>query len=245
MKFLKIISISLGAIAVSAFYLSCAKSNPDFQKIGVTDDDFSNAALVQVFDATVNSTRNYVYVDGVPVTGTALTYGNVFPSGAYAFKVKAGLRSFLIKDTLSASTQAKITFAENFNAAKNYIIFMYDTTTTAKQVTVQNDMTFFASDSAAYIKFANFIYNSSDVPAVDIFSKRANANLFTNVSRTQVTGYLPYAANGNDTLLVRETGTTNLLTQLNAFYATPRRSYTLIYRGSHRGTRALSAFTND
>ncbi|MDP4264285.1 MAG: DUF4397 domain-containing protein [Bacteroidota bacterium] len=242
MKFLKIITISLGAIAVSSLYLSCAKNKPTL--VGVTDNDFSNSSLVQVYDATVSSSRTYVYVDGAPVTGSPLSYGSVFPSGAYAFKVNAGLRSFVIKDTLSATTQARLAFPENFVAGKNYTIYMYDTTPSAKQITIQNDVVF-PADTAARVKFANFIYNSSDVPAVDIFSKRINANLFTNISRTMVTDYIPYASNGNDTLLVRETGTTNLLATLNAFYATPRRSYTFIYRGSHRGARVLAAFTNN
>lgn len=241
MKFFKITTISLGAVLVSGLYLSCTKTTPS---VASTDQDFNNAALVQVYDATVNSSRNYVYVDGNAVTGSAMAFGNVFPSGAYAFKVNAGLRSFVIKDTLSTSTQARIAFAENFDSKKNYIIFMYDTTTTAKQLTVQNDIVF-PADTAARVKFANFIYNSSDVPAVDIFSKRVNANIFTNIPKTVVTGYIPFPASVNDTLLVRETGTTNLLATLNGFNATPRRSYTLVYRGSHRGTRTLSFFSNN
>lgn len=241
MKFLKITTLSLVAIIVSFLYLACTKNRPH---VTVTDTDLSNSTLVQVFDATVSSVRTYVYVDGTPVTGSVLAYGSIFPATAYAFKVKAGLRSFLIKDTLNTSTQAPISFAENFDIGKNYTIFMYDTTPSAKQITVLNDVVI-PADTTARVKFVNLIHNSFAVPAVDVFSTRRNENVFTNISKTQSTAYIPYASAFTDTLLVRETGTTNLLASLIGFVPTQKRSYTLIYRGSHRGTRVLSAFTNN
>ena len=245
MRIFKIMLPGLGIMVSALFYLSCSKDHG--KNVAPLEEDFNNSALVQVFNATVSSTRTYIYVDGVPVTGATLTYGNVFPGGgAFAFKVKGGLRAFLIKDTLLTSTQAQIAFSENFQSGqgKTYTIFMYDTTTIAKQLTVENTMVI-PSDTTARLKFANFIYNSGGTPAVDVFSVKKNANLFTNVSKTQVTDFIPYASGVSDTLLVRETGTTNLLASLNSFNATLKRSYTIIYRGSFKGTRALSAFPNN
>jgi len=222
--------------------MSCVKETG--KEIAKEENNFSNKALVQVFNATVSSTRTYVYVDGAPVTGAALTYGNVFPSSAYSFNVAGGLRAFLIKDTLSTSTQKPITFAENFDAGKNYTIFMYDTTPSAKQLTIQSDI-IIPSDTTARVRFANFIHNSAAVPAVDVFSKLRNENIFTNVLKTEATGYISYASAVGDTLIIRETGTMNQMAVLNGFNPTRKRSYTLIYRGSHRGTRVLSAFANN
>jgi hypothetical protein len=242
MKLLKIIIIILWVAPASLLYLSCTKTAP--VKLAAVDTDLNNAALVQVVNATVGSTRTYVYVDGNPVTGATLSFGSVFPASGFTFKVTPGLRSFSIRDTLRTSTQVPIIFAENFEAGKKYIIFMYDTTTLAKQITVDNDLVI-PSDTSARLRFANFIYNSGVNLPVDVFSKRLNANIFTNVSKTQVTPYIPFSSSVNDTFLVRETGTTNLLATLNGFNATPKRSYTLIYRGSYLGTRVVSTFTND
>jgi uncharacterized protein DUF4397 len=242
MKLLKIIIIILWVVPASLLYLSCAKTAP--VKLAAVDINLNNAALVQVVNATVGSTRTYVYVDGNPVTGSTLSFGSVFPGSGFTFRVTPGLRSFSIRDTLKTSTQIPINFFENFEAGKKYIIFMYDTTTLAKQITVENDLVI-PADTSARLRFANFIYNTGTPLPVDVFSKRLNANIFTNVSKTQVTPYIPFASSVNDTFLVRETGTTNLLATLNGFNATPKRSYTLIYRGSYLGTRVLSTFTND
>src|SRR5204863_1231693 len=243
MKLLKIISLYLGTVSMCCLYMACSKSNND--KIAAEDKDLKSSAVVQVYNAVVNSTgTTNVYVDGVPVTGAALTFGTAFPASGYAFKVKPRLRGFSIRSTSTSPVQAPIIFSENFEPNKKYLIIMYDTTTTAKQLTFENNIVI-PSDTTARVKFANFIYNNTDVLPVDIFSKRRNQNIFSNVSRTQVTDFIPYASSVSDTLIVREAGTLNQLTVLNGFSPTPKRSYTLIYRGSHKGTRTLSSFTND
>jgi hypothetical protein len=243
MKLTKILTACGAMLILMTLALSCTKKTG--KDVAKEDTNFSNKTLVQVFDATVNSASTHVFVDNNQVTGTALAYGSLFPSSSYAFQVDGGLRSFSIRSTAAGTTQTPINFSENMLVGKNYTIFTYDTTTSAKQLTVLNDIVI-PSDTTARVKFANFIHNSSDLPGVDVFSVRRNENIFTNIKRTQVTDYIPYAAATpvTDTLLVRETGTTNLLTALNGFNPVRKRSYTLIYRGSYKGTRALSSFTN-
>jgi len=125
-------------LACSVFVLSCFKNPPE---VVVENNDFGDKTLVQVFNATVNSTgTTHVFVDGSPVTGAALTYGTLFPSSAYAFAINAGLRSFTIRSTSAGTTQTPIVFSENMVSGKNYTIFMYDTITAAKQVTVVSDI---------------------------------------------------------------------------------------------------------
>ena len=73
--------------------------------------------------------------------------------------------------------------------------------------------------------------------------------MFTNIQVTDVTDFISYTSSLSDTLYVRETGTTNLLTQLNGFNPTAKRSYTLIFRGRYQTTtgtiaRTLSSFIN-
>jgi hypothetical protein len=242
MKFFKIIRLSLGLIALSSVYLSCTKNNP---KLATTDSDFSNSTLVQVFDATVKSTRNYIYVNSVPVSGAALAYGGVFPATAYAFKVSGGLTSFLIKDTLSTTTQTPLSFAENMQVGRSYTIFTFDTITSVKQATVINNIVV-PTDTTARLRFANFVYNFSSVPNVDVYSFRrgTTAPVFSNLPTTQVTEFIPYASGLTDTLYVYATGTTSpLIVKALVPILTPTRSYTAAYSGSYGGTKAISTFT--
>lgn len=242
MKFLRIIIISLGAVAVSSLYLSCAKPNPE--KIGATEDGFSNATMVQVFDAAFGTTRNYVYVDAFPVSGVTFAYGGVFPATAYAFKVQAGLRAFMIRDTLKTSTQSQLTFAENMLVGKHYTIFMYDTLTSVKQSTVLNNIVV-PADTTARLRFANFIYNKAALANVDVYSFRRGTTtaVFSNVPTTGVTDFIPYASGLTDTLYVYATGTTTpLLVKVAIPSLTPTRSYTAAYTGRYTGTRTISTF---
>src|SRR6185295_19314095 len=122
-----------GVVLALGILPSCRKATG--KEIAIDDYNLANKTLVQVFDATVGSASTHVFIDGNQVTGSALAYGSVFPSSAYAFKVDAGLRSFNIRNTTAGTTQAPITFAENFDVSKNYTVFMDDTATSAKQLT--------------------------------------------------------------------------------------------------------------
>lgn len=249
MKLIKIYTYGMISLLSAGLIVSCTKS---FDEKITPLTDFSDKTLAQVFVATVGASRNYVYVDGKAVTGAAMVSGSVFPSTGYAFSVTGGVRSFMIRDTLATSTQVPLVFAENMQVGKLYTIFAYDTITTPKQVTVPANIVI-PADSTARLRLANFVHNSFDVPGVDVFSKRRNANIFTNVRRTEVSEFIPYAsasqnplytANSNDTLFIRETGTMNALVTINGFNPTAKRSYTLVYRGSHRGTKTASIFAN-
>jgi hypothetical protein len=242
MKHLKIFIIYTGVAAISCLQLSCSKTVVD--RISAVDDDFNNKSIVQVVIATVNAARNYVYVEGQPVTGAALSTGSIFPSSGYGFSVGGGLKSFLVRDTLRTSPQVPLTFAENMGAAKHYTIFMYDTITATKQKTVLDNIVV-PTDTTARIRFANFIYNSSAVPAVDVYSFIRSANIFTNVPVTEVTDFISYPSRAPvDTLYVMEAGTSNLLLKVSTATLTPKRSYTFVYRGSHRGTKTSSLYAS-
>jgi hypothetical protein len=81
------------------------------------------------------------------------------------------------------------------------------------------------------------------MPNVDIFSIKRQENIFTNISPTTVTEFIPIASALNDTLFVRPTGTLTNLTQLNGLVPTARRTYTVIFRGSYRVTTGAAART--
>ena len=240
-----IIKWAAGSTLLLAFMLQACIKEPSTSL--TTQNDFSNSSLIRVFIATVNANRNYIYMDGKPLNGSALTSGGMFPAaGIYASNIPPGVNGFLVRDTLAATTQIPLSFAENMQVNKNYTIFMYDTITTPKQKTVETRYVV-PADTSCRIRFANFIYNPSDVPAIDIFSFTRNANIFTNVPVTGVTDFIAYATNlATDTLYIRETGTsTNIIkVTLSSSTLNDKRSYTLVYRGSHRGTRVATLYTD-
>ncbi|MBC7874372.1 MAG: DUF4397 domain-containing protein [Ferruginibacter sp.] len=227
---------------------SCTKQEAKI--VAQQQTNFTNSSLVQVYVATVNASRNYIYVDGAAVTGAALASGSLFPGGVATIgtNVPAGLRAFLVRDTLPAATQVPLVFAENMQNGKFHTIFLYDTISTPKQKTVLTNIVI-PADTTARLRFANFVFSRTDVPAVDIFSKRRGVNLFTNVKVTDVSDFIPIPSAFNDTFFVRETGTTNQLAVFNGFNATQKRSYTLVFRGRYQTTtgtvvRTLSSFIN-
>jgi hypothetical protein len=272
MKVTTIIKSFSAVIATALLAVSCVKETG--MKTAATQLNYSNKAYVQVYNATLSSTRNYVYVDGNAVTGAAVAYAATFPSTPSLFTVTSGTRVFLIKDTLLTSTQPPMSFAEGVEAGRYYTIFMYDTVNAAKHKTVTNNIVI-PSDTTSRVRFANFAYSPFAIPAIDIFSVKRNANIFSNVSTTEVTEYIPFASSSktveNDTLYVRIAGSgVNLMNRTVTTSGTPPvtvttfspvqiivaptrlRSYTLIFRGGWRTdlttaatVRALSFFSGN
>jgi hypothetical protein len=237
MKFINKIILVFGVLAISMFYLSCSRETPHIAPPG----NVSDGATAQVFNATVKAARNYVYVDGVPVSGIVFAYQGVFPGTAYGFKVAPGSRTFIIKDTTSTTTQAPLTFTQNMDAGKSYTIFTYDTITSTKQVTITNNIVV-PTDTSSRLRFANFIYNTSAVPNVDVYSfRKPGTPVFANVATNQVTEFIPYSSGITDTLYVYAAGTTSpLIVKQLVPSLVATRSYTSIYNGSYRGTKAVT-----
>jgi hypothetical protein len=255
-----IISILIAGVLT----VSCTKT---FDEKIVSQTDLSNNSVAQVFNAMVNTNRNYLYIDGKIINGGApMTPGSLFPATGSGINVPGGDRSFLVRDTLTATTQLPLSFAQSLKASKRYTLFMYDTITTPKQKTVETDI-IVPADTSARIRLANFVYSSSAVSAIDIYSANKKANIFTNIQTTDVTNYIPYPSGIADTLYVRLTGTGvdlmnitpptplpgNIPTPIR-FIITPaaRRSYTFVFRGSYLTSltnaaqvRTLSAFANN
>lgn len=235
---------TLGLLTLVVTLLTSCEKTFD-EKLAQDKNIGDQSGIVQLYIATVGATRNYIYVDGVPQNGAALTAGSVFPTVGYGFVVPMGQRVFQVRDTLRTSTQVPISFDNIMEWGKNYTIFTYDTITAVKQKTVTTTITI-PSDTSCMVRFAHFAYSSAAVPNIDIYSFKRMGNVMTNLSPTAVSSYISFPSRLNDTLQVREAGTSTVLAQLNGFLGTDKRSYTLIYRGSHRVSTArfLSSFVN-
>lgn len=236
MKLTKIIktggAIMAGLIAFSA----CQKK--EGKEVAFEQNDFTTKSVLQVINASIPNAatdprRVYVYVDSRPVNGAALAFASMFPSSGSGFAVTAGYSTFLVRDTATTATQPQISFAENFQAGKAYTIFLYDTFTAVKQKTVQTDIVI-PSDTTARLRFANFVYHPTQIPGIDIFSKKRNQFVATNLQVTQVTDYMPYASSLADSFIVSENGNPSNLLDTLVFNPTRKRSYTLVFMGRWR-----------
>lgn len=227
-----------GFLATGLVFSACEKT---FKNELPVDKDMNDNSIVQVYLTTLNTNRNFLYVDNKPVNGASMVPGTLFPATGYGFSVSSGLKAFLLRDTLSAATQPPLAFSQQLDVGKHYTLFVYDTFTTPKQKIVQDNIVV-PADTSTRIRFANFIYNNTAVPAVDIFSWNRNANLVTNLAVTDVSNFIPYPSRlAVDTFYVRETGTSNLLLKLTLTGGlTDKRSYTFVYRGSHKVGKLLN-----
>jgi hypothetical protein len=230
MRINKIIIASL--LSGACFLASCEKEE---EREIPEQMNLSSKAIVKVYNATISSTRNNIYIDNIAITGTTGVYGfgAAFPNTVYGFIVEPGTRTVLIKDTAATTTQPPITFTATFEAGKAYTIFTYDTVNKAKGKMVETPIVI-PSDTSIRVRFANFAHiHTGPSPNVDVFSKRRNMNIFSNVPFTGVTDYIS-APQIIDTLFVTAAGTTTpILDTLVTFNPTQKRNYTLVWRGRY------------
>jgi hypothetical protein len=240
MKKLHIIQILSLLLVMMTLVVSCTK---EYQSIVTEETDLSNKAYVKFYNGIVNSNRTYIYSELVPLNGATVAYGSVFPalSPSYA-ALNPGSVNIVMRDTLVPTTQFPLNFFAELEKGKYYTVFAYDSLNSPKRKVVLDNIQQFG-DTTARIRFANFPYSSAAIPNVDIYSAKRKENIFTNISTTTVTDFIPYASALSDTLFVRATGTTTNLTQLNGLLPTAKRSYTVIFRGSYRVTSGTAART--
>jgi hypothetical protein len=229
------------AIAITAGTLLLQSCQKSFDKKLAADYYTGTGSTIQVFVGTVGASRNYVYVDGQPVNGSALSTGNLFPGTGFGYSVKSGLRNMMVRDTLSTTTQATLVFAQNFDIGNNYMIFTFDTITAPKQKTVRTPITI-PTDTTCRVRFANFAYNGvAETPAIDIVSLGKNEIVATNVRYTDVTDFIVHPSRiGTEAFQIRLAGTTTVLATSTVSTLLPQRMYTVVYRGSHRATSGTS-----
>lgn len=232
--------IITGILAIIMVISSCTK---EFNYIIVEQKDLAGKASVKFYNSIVNSSRNYVYADNIPVTGsiTSFTTAALFPavSPSY-FMLDAGSRTILVKDTLVTTLQVPLEVKSTFEAGKYYTLIAYDSLTSPKMLSITDNIQL-PTDTTSRLRFVNVVYSTTPVSNVDIYSFKRQANVFTNISIGQATDFVPYASALSDTLQIRTTGTTTSLAQLNSVVLTQKRSYTIVFRGSYKTTAGTLA----
>ena len=229
---------------------------------------FSNTeglAFIKFFDASPNFRSIFkgadsfnIYVNGVKVNGSQLTYNSIFPSVANVYAgVPAGPQSIRItvngKATPDSITLAS--FNKTLEQGAYYSLFLTDSALKnidSKQMWIRDQ--FLVTDTNNYtIRFVDAVMN--DPIAVDVYSYRKGANLFTGITPGTATPFvlMPYTILP-DTFYVRQTGTMTEIARINivngSTTATNRgRPYTILYKGGFGLTstkaRSLTIFPND
>lgn len=226
---------------------SCTKDHGNTTRANEMKD-FGNMARVQIYNTAPGTARTFAYADAKRLNGAAFIYSNTAHTGSgLSYAVMAGLRAFVVRDTLGSSIQPQISFAEDFQANKNYTIFLYDTMSAIKQKTVMTDIVKTNDNTTTRVRFANFTWLKGGTPPnVDLYSKNQNSIILSDVPYTGVTDFVTLPTGATDSLFVRETGTmTNLAA--GAFTFMPNESYTVVYRGRYNpGTfaKTLASFIN-
>ncbi len=238
MKLFKIAGLA-GVVATAL--LACNKDKVETAQAEVVDD-FSNLAKVQVQNAALGIQRNFLFMDAGRLSGTVMQYTQTtsanftYLGNGLTYGIAPGTHSFTLRDTLTTSPQPALSFTGNFQANKSYTIFFYDTLSSVKQLTVENNIEI-PTDTSARVRFANFVFVKNGLPSnVDVYSKLLDANVFSNIPVKDVTPFIPYrtgtrfTSGVTDSLIVRAAGTMNALDTATVTF-NQKRSYTLLYRG--------------
>ncbi len=214
--------------------------------------DFSTS-----FRQVVNGSDSFnVYVNGVKVNGTFLTYNSIFPTITNLYiGVPAGPQAIRItvNGKLTPDSITLASFNKTLTAGNYYSFIITDSllkSDESKQIFVQDNFTI--SDTTHFtLRFIHAILNDSVGKNVDVYSTRQAANIFSNISPGTVTPFttLPYTL-ANDTLIVRRPGRLDTLARLNLVVFARQRALTLVYKGqpgTTTGTKArgLVIYTNN
>ena len=218
--------------------VSCTK---DFDGRATENNNLVQSSFLRFYSGSLGAVRNFISVDNQRLNGTPLVMGGVFPgaSTVTAFTTIApGTRSVTIVDSAVVPAQNTLTFSQSFLAGQYYTIYSYDTTNAVKALVV-NDLINIPTDTTCNLKFVNIIFSSQPVTPtinVDVWSRVRQATIFSNIAPLAVSAVIPHRTAVNDTLDIRQAGTTTILASVNGFTFNQRRNYTLVFRGRYQAT---------
>lgn len=245
---------------------SCKKDLKLVNAVSTTE----GLAFIKIIDASPNFRNVFkgadsfnIYVNGVKINGSQLTYNSVFPAAIanlYA-GVPAGPQS--IRITVNGKlTPDSITLGslnKTLDAGSYYSFIITDEAlgaNEARQMFIKDNFALVDTNNFT-VRFVNAVLN--DAGPVDVYSFRRAANIFTNVAPATATPFvnLSYTLPTSllsDTLYVRATGTLTDIAKVtvnasSAIFFNRGRAYTLLYKGQFGVTgtkaRALILYTNN
>lgn len=168
------------------------------------------------------------------ITGTTLAYDSYFPTttntyvaldpGTHTLRFSIG--GVVLADSINFyNTQVQL------EAGKKYSYFLTDN--------IKSNAMFLADNVPAVdtnsiaLRFVHAILNDTAGKAVDVYSKRNNAVIFSSRNAATSSDFATFAYTSvSDTLVVRRAGTSFALATLNGFSSTKGRSYSIVYKGN-------------
>jgi len=161
-------------------------------------------SVFAVINASPNCPSSDFYINNVMVNATAFTYNNYLgyfngPVGLSKFGLyDEGTLTAIATDTLTLkANQAYSVFFTNLIATPTFVVF--------------RDTIYAPAASSASIRLVNV---SPDAPNVDLAI--GGAVFATNITYKQASKFVAIPVASNDTLMIRQTGTTNVLAKVSA-----------------------------
>lgn len=257
----KFLFVLVLAGCVLTFGIACKKDYLVKTPAPAADSSFAYIKIADIspsFRSMMKSPDTFtVYLDSTRLS-TPLSYGVTFPNNAgtvvnaYA-AIPPGTHKLRISFKGTTTADSTITsFTESFTAARYYTFMITDSLLATRDTARMFIQDYFPAPlTGTYnLRFINAVINDTPGLAVDLYSTRKNANLFTKIKPDSVTSFqaLAYNAQLNDTIFVRRSGTTfNLavVAKAGGLVFTPgnQRSYTICFQGNGTlttGTKARS-----
>ncbi len=273
MKIIKIVTLVI-CISLLGIY-SCKKSSnliDDNNKwVYLDSTNTANIKIMQVFagntpqlPTAANATTGpqvFIYANGQKLNGLSLgyasawpttnVYGNI-PSGSVKFDViiarmdltvVPNIPKFIAGDTLGSITAT-------LDKGKFYSLFIGDTVPTVR-LTLKEDVFVTPSTNKYKIRLANFSMNNLPTDTFNLFSRRENAEIITDITHKNVSDWVELSVPMlSDTFEIRRKGfTTTYLNALlpgatnPAFSPASLRMYTIVVRGKTGVTAKTNAAT--
>jgi hypothetical protein len=208
------------------------------------------------FAAVFNAPDNFnIVVGGVngQRIAAALTYNSAFPSNTTNTNTYAAVPSgsqdirLVLKGVVNIDSVGIATIPKNLEAGNYYTLVITDSITTTPDYSkiFTQDVFPIPVPGTYLVRFIHAVMNDTAGKKVDVYSFRAGANIFTNLSPGNVTGF--NLTNYNtipDTISIRRSGTTFELARVNNIPFNSERVYTICYRGDKlsTGTKPRGAF---
>ena len=258
-KFILIFVCAIGLLS------ACKKTLELVDPVSKTD----GLAYLKIIDASPNFRQTYkgsdsfnVYVNGVKINGPQLSYNSMFPVSTSLYSaVPAGPQSIrlTVNGKLTPDSITLVSLNKTLEAGSYYSFIVTDEALTANE-----SRQMFIKDNFALTDTNNFTLRFvhaalNDPGAVDIYSFRRAANIFTNISPASATPFvtLPFTVPSSilsDTFYVRRTGTLIDIAKVavnvtNSIFLNRGRAYTILYKGQFGVTgtkaRSLILYTNN
>jgi len=234
----------IGLLAISAFTISALSSceKDDSKHIDYTPTlDPAYVKIIHVapnFRQVFNAADSFnVFLDDDKLSGTFLTFNAGFPAVTSNINTYAEVRQGNYKVSLKSSVNGStiLFLPRTLLEGEKYSFLITDSVdrnNAYSSLWLKDE--FKIPDTGKFaLRFVHALMNDTADKAVDLYSKRYDANIFSGVMKKGATAFVefPYTTL-SDTLTVRRAGTTNALAVFNTASFSRKRVYTVVYKGN-------------